>query len=458
LSTGGDNTSPAAYAGVLSGTGGVTKIGTGTQILSGPNTYTGVTTISGGTLSVGTIGNGGVAGNLGQATNAAANLVFDGGELDYTGATASTDRNFTINTGKTATFDIIANTLTISGASTATNGALTKLGAGTLTLSGANTYTGATTVSGGILKAGVVSVANTSGAFGNNSAVTLANAAGAALDITGFNTQVGSLTGGGATGGNVTLGAATLTTGGDNTSPAAYAGVISGTGSVTKIGSGTQILSGTNTFSGAVFVSAGTLTLATGSGNSALGSTIAITVNSGATLLLGASDQINNAATMSLGGGTFAKGNFSEGSAGLAGTSTLGFGALTLTNSGSTLDFGSGTVGALSFASLNAAAFTLTVNNWTGSANTIGGAGTDRLIFDSDQSGNLNKFSFTGFAPGAIEFNLGGGYWEVVAAPEPSTWITGSLALAVLGLCPAWRTRKLLPVGLAVAAVVAKNY
>ena len=40
----------------------------------------------------------------------------------------------------------------------------------TLTLSGNNTYSSGTTVSAGILKAGVASVAGTSGAFGNNSA------------------------------------------------------------------------------------------------------------------------------------------------------------------------------------------------------------------------------------------------------------------------------------------------
>ncbi len=83
-------------------------------------------------------------------------------------------------------------------------------------VSGASVYTGNTTVTGGTLKAGVASVANVSGAFGKNSAVTLSNTAGVTLDITGFNTQIGSLAGGGATGGIVTLGAATLTTGGNN--------------------------------------------------------------------------------------------------------------------------------------------------------------------------------------------------------------------------------------------------
>src|SRR5207245_6206552 len=159
--------------------------------------------------------------------------------------------------------------LTLDGASAASSiasiigtgaGTVSKSGTGTWTLSGANTYTGATTVNDGTLKAGVASVANVSGAFGNNSAVTMANVASAVLNITGFNTQIGSLTGGGATGGNVTLGAATLTVGGDNTSPAAYAGVISGTGALTKIGTGTQTLSGANTYSGATSVTGGTLT------------------------------------------------------------------------------------------------------------------------------------------------------------------------------------------------------
>ena len=94
---------------------------------------------------------------------------------------------------------------TLSAILAGTSG-LTKAGSGALTLSGADTYTGTITINGGILRAGIASVANTSGAFGNNSAVTLANTAGVALDLNGFNSQVGSLAGGGGTGGNVTLG------------------------------------------------------------------------------------------------------------------------------------------------------------------------------------------------------------------------------------------------------------
>ena len=180
--------------GVLSGTISnrignltLTKSGTGTWTLSGANSYTGKTTMSAGTLRVNSINNGGSSGNLGAASEAAENLVFDGGALQYTGATASTDRNFTINAGKTATFDITTNNLTVSGTSIATTGALTKTGAGILTLSGANLHSGDTTVHAGILKlSGSGSLANSA-----NLIVGDAGSTGTHLDVT---TKTGGLT------------------------------------------------------------------------------------------------------------------------------------------------------------------------------------------------------------------------------------------------------------------------
>ena len=221
-----NQTSAGTYAGVIAGTGSLTlgASSTNTLTLSGTSTYTGATTLSAGTLSVATIGNGGVSGNLGAATTAASNLVFDGGTLRYSGATASTNRNFTINTGKTATFDITSSNLTLSGASTTTTGALTKTGAGALTLSGAHTYTGATTVSEGTLAlAATASLGNTamtvaSGATfsvlpgsGNiSSAGSLSLNSGSLFTMSG-DSAIGTFTLGGS-GNGLILGGATLPT------------------------------------------------------------------------------------------------------------------------------------------------------------------------------------------------------------------------------------------------------
>ncbi|MDQ6860731.1 MAG: hypothetical protein M3032_06200 [Verrucomicrobiota bacterium] len=148
---------------------------------------------------------------------------------------------------------------------------------------------------------------------------------------------------------------------------------------------------------------------------------------------MGANNQINNSAPLNLDGGTFAKGNFSEGA-----INAVGLGALTLTAANSHIDFGTGTVGVLSFASFDPGINLdqIIIDNWTGVGNLVGSAATDRLIFHSNQSANLAYFSFTGFADGATQFQLGGGYYEVVpltAVPEPATYVAGALAIIALG-------------------------
>lgn len=136
----------------LVGLDGILKTGAGTLALSAANSYTGATILTDGVLSVQTLGDGGATNsNLGLTSSAATNLIFNGGTLQYTGAAASSNRNFTINAGKTATFDITTNNLILSGSSPATNGALTKTGAGTLTLNSAQIYTGITKITQGEL-------------------------------------------------------------------------------------------------------------------------------------------------------------------------------------------------------------------------------------------------------------------------------------------------------------------
>jgi fibronectin-binding autotransporter adhesin len=450
-------------SGLVSNAGAFTKAGSGKLTLSNTgDTYSGQLTVQAGTLSIDTINNASANGELGN--NALAVILGSSGAtgtLEYTGGTASSTKKFTMATGGMGTFqvDTAGTTVTLSGLIDG-SGALSKTGSGTLVFSGANSYTGLTTVS-----AGVLNIQNATGLGTTASGTTVSS--GATLQLqggitvgaealtvsgTGASGQNGALVNTGGTnnyGGLLTLGAATTISSDSGTLNLTNAGTITGatfgltltgsgngsvssvigttSGTLTKSGSGTWTLSGANTYTGGTTVNGGTLTLGASSG-SALASTSSVTVNSGGTLLLGANDQINNSATMTLAGGTFAKGNFSEGT-----TGSVGVGALTLTASGSHIDFGTGTVGVLTFASLNVNTFMLTIDNWTGNYNQVGSASTDRLIFDSDQSANLADFYFTGYGAGGVEFALGGGFFEVVAAvPEPSTWVAAILVFGVV--------------------------
>lgn len=89
-----------AFSGVVASpdNAGLTKTGLGTLTLSNPaNTYAGITTIAQGTLAVGTLANGGLNSGIGAASSASSNLVMqNGGELEYTGISSSTNRGFTL--------------------------------------------------------------------------------------------------------------------------------------------------------------------------------------------------------------------------------------------------------------------------------------------------------------------------------------------------------------------------
>ena len=140
---------------------GITKTGVGTMLMGTANTYSGINTINAGIVRISTISNGGQASaSLGTSSSAAANLVLGGGTLQYTGGTASTDRNYTLTAATTSFLDVSlpGTKLTMTGGSAATVASLTKTGAGTLELTGQNQHLGLTTVSQGTLL-----VNNTSG-------------------------------------------------------------------------------------------------------------------------------------------------------------------------------------------------------------------------------------------------------------------------------------------------------
>ncbi|MGK9286653.1 autotransporter-associated beta strand repeat-containing protein [Sinorhizobium meliloti] len=232
---------------------GFTKSGAGTLTLANANNdFAGAVSVTGGLLSVGTLPDGGLLSPIGQSSSDPANVTLNGGGLQYTGITTSSNRGFTLG-GSGGTIDVstAATTLTLDGPLVGA-GKLTKNGDGTLILAGANTYTGGNTVNAGVLRAGQANV------FGGGP-VTLANRAGVALDLANYNNLIGPLNGGGANGGNVTLGSATLQINGGNGN---YSGSIGGTGGILRTGGGTQTFNGCNsTYTGRTTLQGGNLSV-----------------------------------------------------------------------------------------------------------------------------------------------------------------------------------------------------
>jgi autotransporter-associated beta strand protein len=173
---------------------GLTESGPGASLVDNGNTYTGPTTINGGVLDALALANGGTNSSIGASSNAAGNLVLNGGTLQFTGGagTGITNRQFTLgpnggtldgsatgsalnftNTGLVAFSNDAPTSLTLTG--TYGNGTstynvfnsllndpdapglnkttLVKSGPGTWFVgNNSNTYSGGTIINGGVLK------------------------------------------------------------------------------------------------------------------------------------------------------------------------------------------------------------------------------------------------------------------------------------------------------------------
>jgi autotransporter-associated beta strand protein len=398
------------YSNVINGGGSliVTTDSGKSVTLSRANTYTGGTTVS--ANSTLNLSNSSALGTNGLSLLSGSTLGLTGGVNIANSVTVTGDPTFNI-TG--------ANSMPgISG-----SGAVVVLGTSgsastdvlTLTTTGGSTYTGPTTVGDSTTAHAVTLKGGATDAFSPNSATTVT--ANSILDLGGFAQTIGSLAGSGTVTNSGTV-AATLTTGGNNSSTT-FGGVIedgtSATG-LTKVGTGTFTLTGNNTYSGATNLNAGTI--AVGS-NTALG-TSTLNMATGTTLQ-------SAAAGLSLGNNI-----------GLNGTNTIDTNGNVLTLSGVisgtgvTLDkIGGGT---LTLAGNNAysgttsvMAGTLQAGSTTGlSANSAFVVGTGGTTATLDLNGNNSTIgSLAGNANGIVTNNGTGAATLTTGGDNTSTTFAG---------------------------------
>ena len=377
-------------------------VGTTVTLTNANNDYTGPTNVSGGGTLIDGVTNAiptGSVATLGSSGDGAVTNTLDLDGFDQ----ALASLNSTSNAGGTNSNRVTnsalgtgTNTLTLSGVNSVSaavsssfagilqDGSTARIGlqitGGMHTLSGANSFSGGTTLSGGTLVAG------------NNSAV-------------------------GSTGAQaVTFNGGKLASDNDARSLANNIVVnvagnqITGANSVTLTGTA----SGPGTLEVALTNAAKSVTVTPASANSFAPAMLRLTSG---TLLLGGANKIGDSTAVNFNGGTLNTGGFSD---------TVG--ALTLT-ANSVLDFGTTNNVHLQFSSAAWTGGALTVNNWTGTDFATGNP--DQFLVASAgplDSSFVAQISFTGHGTGAVAFNVGGGLYEIVPVPEPTT-VLGALGL-----------------------------
>jgi autotransporter-associated beta strand protein len=231
-------------SGLLSGNGGLTKLGTGTLTLTASNTYSGDTKISGGNIALSnanalqnsTLDYNSYGGTLsfGTLTGAALGGLKGSQALSLTNASSAAVQLQVGGNGQSTSYSGA-----LSGA-----GSLTKAGTGTLTLTASNAFSGAVNFNGGLINAASL----------NNLG------SGSALTFNGGGLQFGGIYDPSTRTMTFQSGGATLDTNGKIIILANPIGN-GGAGGLTKAGSGILTLNAANTYTGDTIVSSGTLEL-----------------------------------------------------------------------------------------------------------------------------------------------------------------------------------------------------
>lgn len=203
------------FAGAVTGTGSLVKLGAGRLTLSGVSDYSGGTRIDAGTISVATsaaLGSGAIA-------------MGGGATLDFARANLSLANRLMLS--GVATVNVGVDQVTLAGKidDGAERGALVKTGSGTLILKGKSAHSGGTAIMEGRLVGDSESL---TGDILNNAAMTF-----------------------------------------DQATDGTFSGTVSGSGSLTKTGVGALVLTGNHSYAGKTVVEAGTLQIGDGgsSGN-----------------------------------------------------------------------------------------------------------------------------------------------------------------------------------------------
>lgn len=266
------------FAGVISGTGGITKNQSGETVLSGANTYSGVTTISDGTLRT--------SGNHRIGNASAINVT--GGTFDINGNQETVERiegsgNILLGTGGLLRVDQNGGSYTFSG-NISESGELEKDGTATLVLTGNNSFSlldidvGTVQVSSQS-NMGSGSVQLSGGTL--NSTASFTNSLPVATNASGSTIHVNNAT--------------TLT----------QSGVISGNGELVKDGPGSLNLAANNTYTGNTEVNDGTLRY---TGSNRIGNSSDLVIAAGASVQL---QNFSDTVSSLSGGGLIATGGIS---------------------------------------------------------------------------------------------------------------------------------------------------